>query len=149
MTKGLIDSDASFSRLSDLLKTIPGVAEVTAHKLLAYLPDLTVFNNVKEFAAYIGVTPVQRQSGKWMGHTRMSKLGNSTFRKALYLPAISAKRFNQALASFVKRLQSRGLKPKAVIGAVMRKLAHMIYGMLKSGQAYDPKLVKKDLISRQ
>ncbi len=139
--KELVASDKHFDSLSQLLKTIPGIADMTTYRLLGYLPDLTAFKDVRAFAAYIGVTPMQRQSGKWVGETRLCKLGHGKLRKALYMPALSAKRHNKALKPFVDRLTEKGLKPKAIVAAVMRKLAHMIFGVLKSGQPYDPKLI--------
>ena len=51
-----------------------------------------------------------------------------------------AKRYNEALQPFVKRLQNNGLAPKAIVGAVMRKLVHIIFGVLKSNSRFNPKM---------
>lgn len=124
-----------------LVTSIQGVGKISAYRLFAYLPDLTLFTQAKQLAAFIGVTPGQRQSGQWVGQTALTKCGHSRLRNALYMPALCAKRFNPALQPFVQRLEQKGLKPKAIVGAVMRKLVHIIFGMLKHQQPFNPQLV--------
>jgi transposase len=67
----------------------------------------------------------------------LSRAGHQALRRALYMPGLVARRHNEALKLFGDRLRQAGLAPKAVIGAVMRKLAHLIYGVIKSGQPFD------------
>ena len=69
----------------------------------------------------------------------MSRTGHADLRRALYMPGLVARRHNPLLKVFGDRLSAAGLAPKAVVGAVMRKLAHLIYGVIKSGQLFDPK----------
>lgn len=71
----------------------------------------------------------------------LSKQGNPRIRNILYMPALNAKRFNEALQPFVHRLKNNGLSPKAIVGAVMRKLVHIIFGMLKNNATFNPELV--------
>jgi transposase len=123
------------------LLTITGIGEKTANQIIAYLPRVSEFKNAKQLAAYIGVTPRQYQSGKYTGKTRLSKYGNSRLRKALYMPALVAKNTNPHLREFCERLEKNGLKPKQIICAVMRKLIHIIFGMLKHQQNFNPNLV--------
>lgn len=125
----------------DLLVTIKGMGELSARRFLAYLPDISLFSNAKQLAAFIGVSPKQNESGLYRGKTTMSKMGNPRLRNVLYMPALNAKRFNLALQPFVKRLEAKGLAPKAIVGAIMRKLVHIIYGMLKSNRTFDPSYV--------
>ena len=70
----------------------------------------------------------------------MSRTGHKDLRRALYMPGLVARRHNPALKVFGDRLSAAGLAPKAVVGAVMRKLAHIIYGVIKSGQPFDVKI---------
>ena len=67
----------------------------------------------------------------------MSRTGHADLRRALYMPGLVARRHNPVLRDFGDRLKASGLAPKAVVGAVMRKLAHLIYGVIKSGQPFD------------
>lgn len=141
--KSLFEADEHLVQMVNLLITIKGIGRTTAYKILAYLPNLQQFCNVKQFAAFVGLSPMQHQSGKMQGKTTLTKFGNPNFKTALYMPAIVAKNKNSDLKPFVQRLEKNGLKPKAIVGAVMRKLAHIIYGMLKHNQRFNPKLACK------
>jgi transposase len=98
----------------------------------------------KALAAFVGLSPQQKESGTYKGKTHLSKYGCSELRNAFYMPALSAKRYNEHLQPFVKRLEANGLAPKAIVGAVMRKLVHIIYGMLKHGTTFNPRLACQD-----
>ena len=124
------------SRLLD----IKGIGLASAHAILAYLPDIHQFGSAKALAAYAGLSPKQRESGTFKGKTCVSKYGSEGLRKSLYMAALSAKRYNEHLRPFVLRLEKNGLKPKAIIVAVMRKLLHIIYGMFKHDRSFDPSL---------
>ena len=136
-----IDRHPDLKRDAQLLHSIPGVGETTIAKVLAYAGDVRRFANAKALAAFIGVTPRQRLSGTSVeGRTMMSRTGHASLRKALYMPGMVARRHNPALKVFGDRLAANGLVPKAVIGACMRKLAHLIYGVMNSGQPFDIKI---------
>ena len=70
----------------DLLRTIPGIGEQTAAVILGEIGDVSRFENAKQLACYAGLTPMERQSGTFKGRSRMSKIGNSILRKALFMP---------------------------------------------------------------
>jgi transposase len=123
------------------LLTIIGIGEKTANRIIAYLPNVSEFKTAKQLAAYVGVSPKQYQSGGYQGKTRLSKCGNSHFRKSLYMPALVAKNNNPYLKQFCERLEKNGLRPKQIICAVMRKLIHIIFGMLKHNQNFNPALI--------
>ena len=67
----------------------------------------------------------------------ISRAGHAQLRRALYMPGLVARRHNPVLRAFGDRLRDAGLAPKAVVGAVMRKLVHLIYGVIKSGRPFD------------
>lgn len=135
-----IQQDPQMEENAQRLQTLKGIGTHTAYRLVAYLPEIHGFRNAKQLAAFIGVSPKQQQSGKWKGKTHLTNFGHARLRKILYMPALSAKRYNQHLKPFVKRLQENGLAPKAIVGALMRKLVHLIFGMLKHQQTFNPKL---------
>ncbi len=137
----LVKSNETLDKNMTLITSIKGIGEVTAYKILAQVADIRNFSNAKQFAAYIGISPKQHQSGKFQGRTAISRIGDARLRKALYMAALVAKRYNAALADFVKRLEEKGKAPKSIICAVMRKLAHLIFGILKSGLAFNAELV--------
>jgi len=90
-------------------------------------------------AAYCGLSPREFKSGSNVrGRTRLSKSGNARLRKALYLPTLTAIRFNPVLKGCFDRLVAAG-KPKVqAVGACMRKLEMICYGVLKNRKPFDP-----------
>ncbi len=128
----------------DLLDSIKGIGKLTAAKLLAEYQGFVQFVNVRQVVAFAGLNPRHRQSGTSIrGKTRISKMGRSSIRAALYMPAISAKQHNTLLQPFVQRLQAQGLCDMQIVTAIMRKLLHLAFGVLKSGQPFDPNYLKK------
>ena len=124
----------------DLLISIPGIGETTAAWLLSEV-QVQAYKSARAVAAHAGLTPRHHQSGTSMrGPTRLSKTGSARLRRAMYLPAVVAKRYNPLIKAFCERLQQRGKRPMEIIGAAMRKLLHIVYGVLKSGKAFDPSL---------
>lgn len=137
--KVLFGCHPELRRKRDLLLSIPGVGEETATLILSEIPQLELFDSAKQLVAYAGLAPKEIQSGTSVrGRTRMSKTGNSRLRAGLYMPAVSAKSWNPVVASFCQRLSKAGKPPMKVVGAAMRKLLHIIFGVLKSGKPFDP-----------
>jgi transposase len=134
-----IDQYPTLRAQRDLVRSIPGIGATTAAVVLGELLDITRFTSARQLAAFTGLVPRVRQSGTSVrGRGALSKLGSSRLRKALYFPAISATRFNPPLAVFAARLRAAGKPTMVVLAAVMRKLVHQIYGVLRSGQRFDP-----------
>ena len=135
----------------DLLESIPGIGKHTAYVLtqsrmhwvvMAEIGDWRTFPSARQLAAYAGLTPRQRSSGSSVrGRTKLSKTGNAHLRKALYLPAIVAWKYNPLVRVFCERLLARGLCKMAVVAAAMRKLLHIAFGVMKSGRPFDPAFV--------
>lgn len=136
-----IDQHPDLRARRNLLTTIPGIGEATAAILLAELFNKT-FASARQAAAFAGVVPRPNDSGSHQGRRVMCKLGPGRLRKALYFPAIAAIRFNPSLQPLALRLRGAGKPPMLIIGAAMRKLIHLAFGVLKSGRAYDPELAK-------
>ena len=137
-----IDNDTDLRRKRDLLLSISGVGETLASAVLAELPGPDVLRSSAEVVAYAGLNPRQHQSGTSIDRpTRISKIGNVVLRTALYMPAMSAMRYNPAIVALVTRLKARGrLKPKQIVVAAMRKLLVLCFGVLKTGKPFDPAL---------
>jgi transposase len=122
-----------------LLTTIVGIGVVTAAKLLAEFANLEQYEAAKAAAADAGLTASHFESGTTVRkRPRLSKIGKAGIRAALYFPAITAMRRCPAFKAFAERLAARGKPKKVIIGAVMRKLVHIIYGVLKHRTPYDP-----------
>lgn len=122
-----------------LLCSIPGIGVHAAHKLLAELYDLPHYANARAAAADAGLTPSQHESGDTVRRRpKLSKIGKTAIRRILFWPAITAMRFNPLLKPFADRLKARHKPTKVIIAAVMRKLLHLAYGVLKHQTPFDP-----------
>lgn len=134
-----IDRHPDLKNKRDLLDSIPGIAPLTAAKLLGEIIRLDDFTDVRQLVAFAGLNPKHHQSGTSVhGHTHISKIGHSSIRAALYMPAVVAKKANPLLKLLAERLAQRGLSKMEIVVAVMRKLLHYVFGVLKSGQPFDP-----------
>jgi transposase len=138
-----INSHPGLKQQSELLDSIPGIAETTAALLLAELTNIKQYRSARQVAAYAGLVPRERQSGTSVrGRTRLSKIGNARLRRALYFPAVTALRCSPFFQQWAEGLLKRGKSKMSVICAVMRKLIHLAYGVLKSEQPFDPQWAK-------
>ena len=138
-----IDSHPDLKRQRELLDSIPGIGEATAAALLAEVPDIKEYRSARQVAAFAGLVPRERQSGSSVrGRVRLSKLGNARLRKAFYFPAVTALRCSSFFQAWAEGLRARGKSKMAVIGAAMRKLVHLAYGVLKTGKPFDPEWTK-------
>lgn len=136
-----IDEDPGLKHKRDLLDSIPGVGERTMAAILAFGADPAHFANARQCVAFAGLNPRQHQSGSSVkGKPRMSKAGHALLRKALYMPAIVTLYKTAWGKMFRDRLASAGKPPKLIIGAMMRKLLQIAFGVLKSGQPFNPAL---------
>jgi transposase len=135
----LIGKDPNLKRKKDLLDSIPAIGKVTIPHILAELDDLEKFNHVSELVAFIGLAPKETLSGSSIkGKPRLCKIGHARLRKALYMPALVSIQCNPVMIAFYNRLKDKGKNGKVIVCAIMRKLVHVIFGVLKSGKKYDP-----------
>jgi transposase len=122
----------------DLLETIPGIGPGTSAMILAEFGDVARFQDAGCMASFCGLTPRHRQSGTSVrGRSMLSKTGASRIRKALYMPALAAIRYNPVIQAFRARLLANGKNKMLVVGAVMRKLVYFAYGVLRGGRPFD------------
>src|SRR5208337_4242387 len=119
-----------------LLTSIPGIGELTALRMTTALEGGTRFASARQFAAYLGLTPKQNRSGNIKGKTSLSKMGPSALRKALYMPSVVACRYNPDVNALYERLLKAGKTKMSALGAAMRKMAHLAFGVLKNRQTY-------------
>lgn len=133
-----IDNNPDLKHDAELIRSIPGCGPKLAAQFLAYVGDVRRFKSAKALAAFVGVTPKQKQSGTSVnGRTTISRAGHSAARKALHMPGLVAKQHNPVIMAMAKRLEGRGMPPKAIVGASMRRLVHLIYGVINSGNPFD------------
>jgi transposase len=135
----LVGASPALAADRDLLESIPGVGRPTATTILAELPPVDRLPSAQSAAAYCGLSPREFTSGTSVKkRTRLSKAGNPRLRKALFLPTQTAVRFNPVLRGFFDRLVAAGKPKMQAIGACMRKLVMIAYGVLKNRKTFDP-----------
>lgn len=127
-----------------LLKSIKGIADKTAYRILAeiHIEDGKSIN-VKAQVAHAGLAPREFQSGSSVkGKGKICKTGNANLRQSLYMPAMSAMQDNPILKEFYQRLLSKGKLKMVALVAVMRKLLVIAIGVLRNDKPFDPNWVK-------
>ncbi len=134
----LLECDPLLSGSYQLLLTAKGIGPTSALRLLAETALLSDDLDVRQWVAYAGLDPREYQSGSSVHRkARISKTGNRHLRRALYMPALVAVSHEPHLRAFYRHLLAHGKCKMQALVAVMRKLLHAIYGMLKYRQPYD------------
>ena len=119
-----------------LLSSIPAIGPQSGSNLLAIM-HTHHFVSAEQLAAYLGLVPVERQSGSsLLGRAHLSKAGPARLRAVLYMAAVVAIRYNPHVKALYHRLLARGKTKMSALGAAMRKLVHLCFGVLKTRQPY-------------
>jgi transposase len=120
------------------LTSVKGIAQAAGIQILAELSILPSDMDVRQWVAHAGIDPMQFQSGTSIDKpSRISRRGNVHLRRALFLPALVAAQHEPHVAAFYQKLLRRGKTKMQANVAVMRKLLHAIYGMLKHDLDFD------------
>lgn len=114
----------------DLLKSVPGVGDVTSFTLVIDLPELGSLNR-KQIAALAGLAPINRDSGQFIGKRRIWG-GRACVRTALYMACVASLRCNPVIQAVYDRLKNQARKPtKVALVACMRKLLTILNAMVR------------------
>jgi transposase len=133
----LIQARPQWRQTAQLLSSVPGVGAGTSRLLVSRLPELGQLNR-REIAALVGLAPINRDSGQWRGQRRVWG-GRADVRAALYMPTLTAIRFNASLRAFYERLREAGKPFKVALTACMRKLLTILNAMLRTHTTWRPK----------
>lgn len=134
-----IDQYPALKEQRELLVSIPGIAQKTAAKIMAELPDTSLFTSADQVVAYAGLCPQRHESGSSVRKpARLTKTGKQQLKIAIFFPSLCAMRFNPVISNLTQRLRQQGKPNKVIAGAAMRKMIRLVYGVLKSGQPFDP-----------
>ena len=131
----IIQGDKEMNKKHQLLQSIVGIGKVMSRELV-YLFSAKKFSNAKQAAAFIGLIPRLNESGNLKGRTTLSKVGPSRVRAKLFLAAVSASTHNPDIKMQKQRLLAAGKTKMQALGAAMRKLIQICFGVLKSGTIY-------------
>jgi transposase len=139
--KELCDSDVGLRTQIKLLRSIPGIGELTAHRLLAYGHKALTERDRKALTAHAGLAPRHRQSGSSLhGKSYIAKQGDRRLRKTLYMPALVAAKYNPLIKSFYQRLLANGKPKKLALIACMRKLLLLTRAILITQKPFNPQI---------
>lgn len=134
-----VKADSNTKQQVDLLTSIPGLAERTALRIITEIGNLRNYDSASAVSADAGLSPSLYQSGTSIKRNpKLSKLGKAALRASLYFPAITAIKFNPVIKAFANRLKAKHKPSKVIIVAVMRKLLHIAYGVIKNNKPFDP-----------
>jgi len=130
-----IEADPELAHRFAILVSIPGVSTITAFALLIDMPELGLLNN-GQAASLAGLAPIARQSGTWTGRAFI-RGGRANVRRALYMPALVAIRFNRDLKAKYDQLKTAGKASKVAITAIMRKMIILANALLRDGRKWE------------
>ena len=138
-----IDSDVARTlaehEVGTLLTTIEGIGPTTAARIIAEIGDPADFLSAATLAAYVGVVPALKQSGKRQGQRAgLSSIGHARLRCALWMPTLVAVRRNPWLKAHYERMIARGKLPKVAIVACMHKLLGAVHSVARRRQPFVP-----------
>ena len=134
----LIKADPDLARRFDILVSIPGVSAITAFALIIDMPELGTLEN-GQAASLAGLAPIARQSGQWTARAFI-RGGRTNVRRALYMPALVAIRFNPELKAKYDQLKAAGKASKVAITAIMRKLVLLANALIRDDRKWAPTL---------
>lgn len=136
-----IDNHPGLKQDRALLESIPGVGPVISQQMVAVIRSRSFYRG-RECAAFLGLVPKEHESGSSVrGKPRLTKQGDGRIRAKLYMAAVVATRHNPDIRRQYIRLLKRGKSKMSAIGAAMRKLVHICFGVLKHQTPYRPQAV--------
>ena len=137
-----IKSTSSLQRNFNLLLTIPGVGAKTAWVMIV-IPGSRNFRSAPEVASFLGLNPIEKRSGQSQyRRPRLSKPGSGHYRQQLFFPAMVATRKNPDIQALYERLLAADKSKMCALGAAMRKLGHICYGVVKNQTPYQAQTVQ-------
>lgn len=137
--KDQIDGDDDLKKKRDLLNTIKGVGDVAIEAILSETNGFARFERIEQVVAYMGLSPKEKTSGTSVrGRSSLCKIGSARLRRALYMPALSAMKCNPFVRALYQRLTAKAKNGMVVACACMKKLVHIMFGVLKNGKPFDP-----------
>lgn len=139
LIKDHISKHPDLKHKHDLLDSIPGVGPATIEAILSEINAFAGFETVEQVVAYMGLSPKEHTSGSSVrGKSPICKIGNARLRKALYMPALSAMIHNPIVKALHDRMKAKSKNGMVIACACMKKLVHLIYGVIKTNKPFDP-----------
>ena len=139
-TESLVDEHGTLQQACAHLASIPGIAHLTAMRLSSVFFEQQRFDRAPKLVAHAGLCSARADSGTSVHHqASISKKGNALVRKWLYMSALSVLHYDPDFRQWASELKARGKSGMCIVGAIMRKLWHIVHGVLKTQEDYDPR----------
>lgn len=128
------------NRQKHFLTTITGISDVTACVILGEIGSIQRFERPEQLVAFAGLDASVHQSGDFNSNrTQISKRGSPYLRRALWQAAFVASNHDPALSLHYQKLRDRGKAHGTAVGAVARKLTHIVFAILRDNKPYEPR----------
>jgi transposase len=125
----------------DLIVSIPGIADKLSTDILVEIGDISRFKGPKQLVAYAGLDPRILQSGKTLNrYGHLTKRGSKQLRRALFIAASVAKRYDPSFRAVYDKKRAEGKKYTEANIVVSRKLVRVIYSVLKNKKPYQSRV---------
>lgn len=122
-----------------VLTSLPGMGPLLGAEFLVAIGDLTAFESADRLAAYAGLTPVLRDSGKRIGNHHRMRGGNKVLKRVFYQSAFASLRNPQSRA-FYDRKRNEGKRHHQAVIALARRRVNVLWAMLRDGTPFKPSL---------
>ena len=130
--KKLIREDENLYEQQQLLKSIPGIGEVTSVYLLIATKGFTAFENARKFACYSGVAPFEHTSGTSIkGKTRVIHLADKKMKTLLHMVSLTAIKYDPELKEYYSRKKAEGKHTMLVLNNIKCKIVYRIFAVIQ------------------
>ena len=125
-------SQQELQTISERMQRVKGIGPASAQALCTATNGLAGFESAKAVAKFVGIAPTQSQSGSSIHRRgRMARTGLGYVRGLLYMAARSARKHNLGCQALYDRLRAKGKCHKVAMVAVMNKLVHQVFAVVK------------------
>lgn len=123
---------------SQIILSMPGMGPVLGAEFLAVIGDTRNFRDADHLAAFAGLAPVPRESGRRVGIMRRSKHYSRTLRRVFYLSALTSLKFDGPNREYFDRKRAEGRKPRQALIALARRRVDVLWALLRDGRCFQP-----------
>ena len=143
--KQVAELDAKIAVLTDELDTqittIAGVGDVLGAAIIAEIGDISRFSSADKLAAFAGIDPSVKQSGDFLSsRNHMSKRGSPYLRRAIWMASVCAVQNDPMFRAYYDKKAAEGMKYMKIIGHCTKKMANVIFAVLRDNKPYVPVL---------
>jgi transposase len=120
-----------------ILASLPGIGPVLGSEFLVAVGDLSAFESADQLAAYAGLVPAARDSGKRVGNNRRTRGGNKVLKRVFFLSAFSSLRSSPHSRAFYDRKRREGKRHTQALIALARRRVNVLWAMLRDGTTFE------------